>query len=171
MFNNNHFFSILMKNSSKIIGTILLIIIVLLGVGYIYYRNQLNLAVSELEIVFDSVELKEFRLLPTPEANLTLTYVANNTKNIEFRISMDGELYYGSHFITPLNVENALIRSRGLSTFQMDVTITGSILNTIDPENKNQYIVQGDLIATTRIFGLFPITVTNSLSDYQPGQT
>jgi cobyrinic acid a,c-diamide synthase len=84
---------------------------------------------------------------------------------------MDGELYYGTHFITPLTVYDARIRGDGLSTFQMDVTLTGSILNTIEPENKNQYILQGELVATNRILGMIPVTVTKSLSDYKPGQT
>jgi len=54
---------------------------------------------------------------------------------------MDGKLYYGSHFITQMAVADPFIRVNGLNTFQMDVTITGYILNTIDPENKGQYLV------------------------------
>ncbi len=159
-----------MKSSSKIIVVVLLAVIAFSGAGYIWYLIQLDKAVSELNINFDGLELKSIRLLPTPQANLTLTYVANNTNDIEFMITMDGELYYGSHFITRLTVADALIRANGLSTFQMDVTITGSILNIIDPENKGQYIVQGDLVAMVKILGLVPVTVTKSLSDYRPGQ-
>ena len=158
------------NNTTRLIGVGLLLAIILGGVGYVYYRNQLDIAVSTMEITFDNFELKSFRLLPSPEANITLTYVANNTKDIQFRITMDGELYYGIHFIAPLTVEDASIRANGLSTFQMDVTITGNILNTIDPENKNQYSTQGELVATTRILGLIPVTVTKPLYDYQLGQ-
>ena len=156
--------------TSKLIGIVILLVIAFSSVGYGYYRNQLDNTVTELEITFDKVELKGFRLLPSPEANLTLIYVANNTKNTEFRVSLTGELYYGSHYITLLTVEDARIRANGLSTFQMDVTITGSILNTIDPETKNQYSIQGELVATTRLFGLIPITVTKPLSDYPQDQ-
>ena len=159
-----------MKEKVRIVG-IIIVLVAVSGVGYIYYRNQLDLAVTNLDITFDNVELRGFRLLPSPEANLTLTYVTNNTRNIEFRVTLDGELYYGSSFITPLTVEDALIRANGLSTFQMDVTITGSILNTIDPENMSEYIVQGELIATSKVLGLIPITITKPLTDYQPGQT
>ena len=159
------------NRNTRIIGVAVLAVIILSGVGYLYHRSRLNTAVSELEITFDSVDVKSLQLLPSPEANLTLTYVANNTRNIGFRITMDGELYYGTHFITPLTVDDARIRGDGLSTFQMEVTITGSILNTIEPENKNQYILQGELVATSRILGMIPVTVTKSLSDYKPGQT
>lgn len=152
--------------TSKLFGVVILLVIVFSSVGYGYYRYQLDITVSELEITFDKVELKGFRLLPSPEANLTLIYVANNVNNTEFRISLDGELYYGNHYITPLTVEDAKIRANGLSTFQMDVTITGTILNTIDPETKNQYSIQGELVATTRLLGLIPITVIKPLSDY-----
>lgn len=153
--------------TSKFIGVLLLLVIASSSVGYGYYRYQLDNTVKELEITFDKVELKGFRLLPSPEANLTLIYVANNVNNTEFRISLDGELYYGNHYITPLTVEDARIRANGLSTFKMDVTITGSILNTIDPESKNEYSIQGELVATTRLFGLIPLSVTKPLSDYQ----
>ena len=153
--------------TSKLIGVVLLLVIASSSVGYGYYRYQLDNTVKELEITFDKIELKGFRLLPSPEANLTLIYVANNVNNTEFRISLDGELYYGSHYITPLTVEDARIRANGLSTFKMDVTITGSILNTINPESKNEYSIQGELVATTRLFGLIPLTVTKPLSDYQ----
>jgi hypothetical protein len=153
--------------TSKLIGVVFLLVIASSSVGYGYYRYQLDNTVTKLEITFDKVELKEFRLVPSPEANLTLIYVANNVNNTEFRISLDGELYYGSHYITPLTVEDARIRANGLSTFKMDVTITGSILNTIDPESKNEYSIQGELVATTRLFGLIPLSVTKSLSDYQ----
>ena len=153
--------------TSKLIGVVLLLVIASSSVGYGYYRYQLDNTVTELEITFDKVELKGFRLLPSPEANLTLIYVANNVNNTEFRISLDGELYYGSHYITPLTVEDARIRANGLSTFKMDVTITGSILNTINPESKNEYSIQGELVATTRLFGLIPLSVTKPLSDYQ----
>jgi len=153
--------------TSKLIGVVLLLVIASSSVGCGYYRYQLDNTVTELEITFDKVELKGFRLLPSPEANLTLIYVANNVNNTEFRISLDGELYYGNHYITPLTVENARIRANGLSTFKMDVTITGSILNTIDPESKNEYSIQGELVATTRLFGLIPLSVTKPLSDYQ----
>ena len=159
------------NRNTRIIGVAVLAVIILSGVGYLYHRSRLNTAVSELEITFDSVDVKSLQLLPSPEANLTLTYVANNTRNIGFRITMDGELYYGTHFITPLTVDDARIRGDGLSTFHMEVTITGSILNTIEPENKNQYILQGELVATSRILGMIPVTVTKSLSDYKPGQT
>jgi len=153
--------------TSKLIGVVLLLVIASSSVAYGYYGYQLDNTVTELEITFDKVELKGFRLLPSPEANLTLIYVANNVNNTEFRISLDGELYYGNHYITPLTVENARIRANGLSTFKMDVTITGSILNTIDPESKNEYSIQGELVATTRLFGLIPLSVTKPLSDYQ----
>lgn len=153
--------------TSKLLGVVLLLVIASSSVGYGYYRYQLDNTVKELEITFDKVELKGFRLLPSPEANLTLIYVANNVNNTEFRISLDGELYYGNHYITPLNVEDARIRANGLSTFKMDVTITGNILNTIDPESKNEYSIQGELVATTRLFGLIPLSVTKPLSDYR----
>jgi hypothetical protein len=159
-----------MENKARNIG-IIIVLVAVFGVGYVYYRNQVNLAVTNIDIVFNRVEIRGFRLLPSPEANLTLTYVVNNTRDIEFRITMDGELYYGSHFITPLTVEDSLIRANGLSTVHMDVTITGSILNIIDLENMNEYIIQGELIATSRILGLIPVTVSKSLSDYQPGQS
>ena len=160
-----------MKGSSRLIGIAFLVLILFSGVGYVWYRIQLDTAVSELDIIFDSIELKSIRLVPKPQANLTLTYVTNNTKDIEFRVTMNGELYYGTHFITHLTVTDALIRAKGLSTLQMDVTITGTILNTIDPENKNQYIVQGDLVATARMIGLVPVIVTKPLSNYAPGQS
>jgi hypothetical protein len=158
-----------MKGSSKLIGIVLLALILFSGVGYVWYRVQLDTAVSELDIYFDRIQLKSIRLIPSPQANLTLTYVANNTNDIEFRVTMNGELYYGTHFITYLTVTDALIRANGLSTLQMDVTITGTILNTINPEDKNEYIVQGDLVATAKILGLVPVTVTKPLSDYRPG--
>jgi hypothetical protein len=159
-----------MKSSSRLIGAALLAVIVFSGAGYIWHRIRLDAAVSELDIVFDSLELKSVRVLPSPQANLTLTYVANNTHDIRFRVTMDGEIYYGNHFITQLTVADSLIRANGLSTFQIDVSIKGSILNTIDPENKGQYLVQGDLVATARMLGLVPVTVTKPLSNYGPGQ-
>lgn len=158
------------KRNTQIILIVTLVVIILSGAAYLYHRSRLNTAVSELEITFDSVNVRSLQLLPSPEANLTLIYVANNTQNIDFRITLDGELYYGSNFITPLTVENARIRGNGLSTFQMDVTITGSILNTIDPENRSEYILQGELVATSRFLGIIPVTVTKSLSNYDPGQ-
>jgi len=158
-----------MKSSSRLIGAALFAVILFSGAGYIWYRIRLDAAVSDLDIVFDSLELKSIRVLPSPQANLTLTYVANNTHDIGFRVTMDGELYYGNHFITQLTVTDAWIRANGLSTFQMDVSIKGNILNTIDPENKGLYLVQGDLVATARILGLVPVTVTKPLSDYGPG--
>jgi len=126
--------------------------------------------VSDLEIVLDSVELKGLRLLPSPEANPTLTHVANNTYSMDFTVTLDGELYYGSSFITPLTVEEARIRGNGLSTFQMDVCIMGSILDSVDPEDKGEYIIQGDLVAETRVLGVLPVRISKPLSDYQPGQ-
>ena len=105
------------------------------------------------------------------KAMLSLICVRDRkTLLMDFSITLDGELYYGSHFITPLTVDKAEIRGNGLSTFQMYVTITGNIINTIDPESKSQYIIQGDLIAKTRILGLIPLTVTKPLSNYQPGK-
>jgi hypothetical protein len=155
---------------TRVIGFILAVLILVSGAGYLYYRTNLDNAVSNTEILFDKIELKGFRLLPSPMANITLIYVANNTENVEFRLSLKGELYYGSHFITPLTVNDALIRANGLSTFKMDVTISGAILTVINPEIKEEYLIQGDLVASTKIFGLIPISITKSLSDYQPGQ-
>lgn len=159
-----------MSKKTGLLVSALVIVATLSGVGYYYSMNQLENAVSDLEIVFDSVELKGLRLLPSPEANLTLTYVANNTHSMEFTVTLDGELYYGSRFITPLTIEDARIRGNGLSTFQMDVTITGSILDTINPEKKSEYIIQGDLVAETRALGVIPVKITRPLSNYQPGQ-
>ncbi|MFP3951877.1 MAG: hypothetical protein ACLFVP_07065 [Candidatus Bathyarchaeia archaeon] len=149
---------------TRVVGAFLLFAVIM-GVGYLYYWNQLDTAISELEISFDGVEVKGFRLLPSPEANITLTYVANNTHNMDFTVTMDGELYYGDSFITPLTVKKSRIRGDGLSTFQMDVTITGGILNTIDPKNKEQYIVQGELVAEKRVLGI-PIRVKKPLSNF-----
>jgi hypothetical protein len=159
-----------MGAQAKALGVILVVIVLVSGAGFVYYRIQLDKAVSNVEIVFDKVELKGIRLSPSPMANLTLFYVANNTENLEFRVTLDGELYYGGHFITPLTVDDAVIRANGLSTFQMDVAVTGTILSTLNPEDRGEYLVQGDLIASTKILGLIPVTITKSLSDYQLGQ-
>jgi hypothetical protein len=159
-----------MSRNTGIFISLIVIAVIASGAGYFYYMNQLEIAVSDLEIVFDSVELKSIRLFPSPEANLTLTYVANNTHSMEFMLTLNGELHYGSSFITPLKVKDAHIQASRVSTIQMDVSITGSILDTFDPMEKSEYILQGDLVAETLVFGFIPVEVSKPLSDYQLGQ-
>jgi len=160
-----------MKNNARLIVVIISLLVLILGAGYFYQRNRLNSAVSDLEIYFDNVDVKSFRLLPSPEANLTLIYVANNTKDIAFTITLDnGELYYGKNFLTPLTISETQIKADGLSTFQVDITITGSILDTIDPEEKSEYILQGELVASSQFLGVVPVTTTKPVSELAPSQ-
>lgn len=159
-----------METKTGVIGAVLMAVIILSSFGYLVHRNRLNSTLSELDITFNRVEVKSLRLLPKPEANLTLIYVANNTKGVEFSISMDGELYYGSYFITPLTIKDTLIGADGLSTLQVDVMITGSILHTIDPEKRDQYKLEGELVASSSFLGIVPVKVTKPLSDYLSDQ-
>jgi hypothetical protein len=159
-----------MSNITKIIGGLLLVLVILSGIGYLYYRSRLGGAVSSLELSLDRVELRDLRLLPSPEANLTVIFVANNTREMGFTVSMMGELYYGDHFITPLTVEESYIRGDGLSTLRMDITLTGSIIEIIEPGNQNQYTAEGRLIARKWILGIIPITFTKPLSEFTSGQ-
>ena len=159
-----------MNRNTGIFISLLVIAVIVSGAGYFKYINQLERAVTDLEIVFEGVDLKSLKLFPSPEANLTLTYVANNTHSIEFTLTLDGELYYGSSLITPLTVRDNRIQASGLSTIQMDVSITGSILDTIDPLEKNEYILKGELVAKTHIFGFIPVEVSKPISEYQPSQ-
>jgi hypothetical protein len=159
-----------MNRNTGIFISLLVIAVIVSGAGYFNYMNQLERAVTDLEIVFEGVDLKSLKLFPSPEANLTLTYVANNTHNIEFTLTLDGELYYGSSLITPLTVKDNRIQASGSSTIQMDVSITGSILDTIDPLEKNEYILHGELVAKTQILGFIPVEVSKPLSEYQTSQ-
>jgi hypothetical protein len=134
-----------MSRNTGIFISLIVIAVIASGAGYFYYMNQLEIAVSDLEIVFDSVELKSIRLFPSPE-------------------------HYGSSFITPLKVKDAHIQASRVSTIQMDVSITGSILDTFDPMEKSEYILQGDLIAETVVLGFIPVEVSKPLSDYPSGQ-
>lgn len=154
-----------MENTGRIVGIILIFAIVISGGGYLYYRNQMGEAVSKLEISLDGVDVKSFRLLPSPEANVTLIYVVNNTSNIGFSVKLNGELYYGDSYISPLTVEDTYLRANGLSTLQMDITITGAILNTIDPSKQGEYIIEGEMSAKKLVLGI-PITIKKPLSDY-----
>lgn len=154
-----------MENTGRIVGIILIFAIVISGGGYIYYQNQMEEAVSKLEISLDGVDVKSFRLLPSPEANVTLIYVVNNTSNLGFSVKLDEELYYGDSYITPLSVEDTYLRANGLSNLQMDITITGAILNTIDPGKQGEYIVEGEMAAKKFVLGI-PITIKKPLSDY-----
>lgn len=158
-----------MKDKVRFIVVIVSVLVVILGAGYFYQRNRLNVAASDLEIYFDDVEVKSVTLLPSPEANLTLIYVANNTKDIAFTITLeDGELYYGNNFLTPLTISETQIKAGGLSTFQVDITITGSILDTIEPEEKSEYTLQGELVASSQFLGLVPVTTTKPVSEFAP---
>jgi hypothetical protein len=143
---------------------IIVIILVVLGAGYFYMESQLSSAVNHLDVKFEGVNVRGLSLVP-PEANLTLIYAVNNTNSFDFILSLHGELYYQSTLITPVTVRDQTVKAMGLSNVNVDVTITGNILQTFGGVgDKSKYHIEGELKATYMLLGVLPISIVRDLS-------
>ena len=142
----------------------LVVVAVISGGTYLYVRGQLSDAVDGLTVEFSDLTVKGFSLFP-PEVNLTLTYAVRNTSGMDFDVSIDGRLYYGETLLTPLIVEEQHVDAMGSSPVDVDVTLSGSLLQALGGySDEAKYRVEGTLKATHRFMGLVPISVTKSLS-------
>ena len=142
----------------------LAVVAIISGGSYLYVRGQLSDAVDNLTMELSDLTVKGFSLLP-PEVNLTLTYEVRNTSGMDFDVSIDGRLYYGETLLTPLVVEEQHVDAMGSSPVEVDVNLSGSLLQALgDYSDEAEYRVEGTLTATHRFMGLVPVSVTRSLS-------
>lgn len=153
-----------MGSAQRNLFVVLVVIAVISGGSYLYVRGQLSDAVDNLTMELSDLTVKGFSLLP-PEVNLTLTYEVRNTSGMDFDVSIDGRLYYGETLLTPLVVEEQHVDAMGSSPVDVDVNLSGSLLQALgDYSDEAKYRVEGTLTATHRFMGLVPVSVTRSLS-------
>ena len=142
----------------------LAVVAVISGGTYLYVRGQLSDAVDGLTVEFSGLSVEGFSLFP-PEVNLTLTYLVRNNSGMGFDVSIDGRLYYGETLLTPLVVEGQHVDAMGSSSVEVDVALSGSLLQALGGySDEAEYRVEGTLTATHRFMGLVPVSVTKSLS-------
>ena len=142
----------------------LAVVAVISGGSYLYIRGQLSDAVDNLTVELSDLTVEDLSLFP-PEVNLTLTYEVRNTSGMDFDVSIDGRLYYGETLLTPLIVDEQHVEAMGSSPVEVDVTLSGSLLQALGGySDEAEYRVEGTLTATHRFMGLVPVSVTKSLS-------
>ncbi|HEX9914027.1 MAG TPA: LEA type 2 family protein [Candidatus Bathyarchaeia archaeon] len=142
----------------------LAVVAVISGGSYLYIRGQLSDAVDNLTVELSDLTVEDLSLFP-PEVNLTLTYEVRNTSGMDFDVSIDGRLYYGETLLTPLIVDEQHVEAMGSSPVEVDVTLSGSMLQALGGySDEAEYRVEGTLTATHRFMGLVPVSVTKSLS-------
>jgi len=146
----------------------LAVVIVVAGGSYLYVQGQLSDAVDSVTIEYSGLEVTGFSILPF-EVNLTLTYEVRNPSGMDFTVSVDGSLLFGETLVSPVQVSPQQVGAQGSSLVEVDVSLTGSILQTIgDYEDGDRYRLEGTLTATHRLVGLVPVTVSRPLSEGAP---
>jgi hypothetical protein len=84
---------------------------------------------------------------------------------MDFSVSVDGSLLFGDTLVSPVQVSPQPVDAQGSSFVEVDVSLTGSILQAIgDYEDGDEYRLTGTLTATHRFMGLIPVTVSRDLS-------
>lgn len=143
-------------------------VIVVAGGSYLYVQGQLSDAVDSVTVNYSGLEVTGFSVFPF-EANLTLTYEVRNLSDLDFTVSVDGSLLFGETLVSPVHVSPQLVDARGSSLVDVDVSLTGSILEAIgDYEDGDEYRLAGTLTATHRFAGLIPVTVSRPLPEGAP---
>ena len=155
--------------SNKAGGLIALAVIaVVAGGSYLYVQGQLSEAVDGLTVEYHGLEVTGFRVLPF-EVNLTITYEVRNPSDLDFAMSVEGGIFFGDTLLSPVHGSQQLVGAGGSSLVEVDVSLTGGILQAIgDYEDGDQYRLEGTLTATYRLVGLVPVTVTRDLSEGTP---
>jgi hypothetical protein len=143
---------------------VVVIVAVAVGGGYFYMQSRLNSTLDQISVRIEGVEVLGVSLAP-PEANLTITYLVNNTSSLTFMVSVDGELYYENTLITPITGRGQPVKADGVSTVDVNVSFTSSILQTLGGiGDRSKYHIEGELKATYLLIGVAPVTVTRGLS-------
>jgi len=143
---------------------VLVAAVVVAGGSYLYVQGQLSEAVDSLTVEYSGLQVTGFSLIPF-QVNLTLTYTVTNPSDMDMSLSMDGSLLFGETLVTPVHVSQQPVTAGGSSDVEVDVALTGSLLQSIgDYEEGDGYRLEGTLTATHRFIGLVPITVSRPLS-------
>ena len=81
-------------------------------------------------------------------------------------ISMDGAIYYGDTMITSVIVEERMISAMGSGTVDAQITLNGTLMDAIgDPQNHENYNLNGTLTARGQYRGILPVTVTLEMAE------
>jgi hypothetical protein len=143
---------------------VVIIVAVAIGGGYYYMQSQLSAALDHIDVRLEGVEVRGFSLTP-PEANLTLNYLVNNTSGLGFMVSVNGQLYYEDTLITPITGKNQQVKAMGVSSVDVNVSFTSSIIQTLGGiGDRSKYHIEGELKATYMFLSVVPITISRDLS-------
>jgi hypothetical protein len=156
-----------MQNSSnKIIITFIVFGGLFLGL-YLLGQQQVKESVDSLEMEFSDFKVDKLSIIP-PEIDLTLTYKIKNPGDMSLKVSIDGEIYYGSTKITPLKVVERIIPAKGSGEIDVQISLNGTLLEAIgDPQNEKKYRLEGILIVRSQYLGLIPVSVTFDLTELE----
>jgi len=147
---------------------VILFVIVLIGGGYAYTYLQVKEASSRIlenaEIV--NYEIENISLIP-PSADLTLYFSVDNPTSYGFTYSAEIELYVDDTYISTFQVDNQYIRANSESIIPTECRIGGGALQLLqsiigDPV----YRLEGSVEILYKIFGIIPITIKESISEY-----
>jgi hypothetical protein len=155
-----------MNKSNTIIFAIIIAGVIFMSI-YFVGQQQVKKSIDSLELEFSDFKVDKLSILP-PEIELTLTYKVNNPSNIPLKVSIDGELFYGTTKITPLTVKERLIPAMGYGEINAQLTLNGTLLQAIgDPQNEMNYRLVGTLTAKGQYLGLIPVYVELDLSELE----
>jgi len=149
-------------------STIAIIIVVLVGLGYAYTYFQVKeaaIAVFENAEIID-YELENISLIP-PSADLTVYFRIFNPSSFGFSYSGETEIYIDDTFIATFVVEDEFIKADGESIIPSTVSISGGVLTLLESiigDPVYRYEVRMEI--NHKIFGILPITITESESGY-----
>ena len=156
-----------MQNSQNKIVIAIVIVGVLFAGIYLVGQQQVKKSVDSIEIEFSDFKLDKLSIIP-PEISLTLTYKVNNPSNMPLKVSIDGEIYYGTTRITPITVENRMIPALGSGKIDAQISLNGTLLEAIgDPQNERNYRIEGTLTVTGQYMGVIPVTVKLDLAELE----
>jgi LEA14-like dessication related protein len=156
-----------MQNSqNKIVIAIIVVGVLFIGI-YIVGQQQVKKSVDSLEMEFNDFKVDKLSILP-PEIDLTLTYKVNNPSNLPLKVSLDGEVYYGTTKITPVTVKERMIPAMGSGYIDAQISLNGTLLQAIgDPQNEGNYKLEGTLTVTVQYLGVIPVNVKLDLAELE----
>jgi hypothetical protein len=153
-----------MQKSNTIVFAVIIAGVIFMSI-YFVGQQQVKKSIDSLELEFSDFNVDKLSILP-PEIELTLTYKVNNPSNIPLKVSIDGELFYGTTKITPITVKERLIPAMGYGEIDAQITLNGTLLQAIgDPQNERNYRMLGTLTAKGQYLGIIPVYVTLDLSE------
>ena len=156
-----------MQNSqNKIFIAIIVVGVVFIGL-YIVGQQEIKKSVDSLEMEFDDFKVDKLSILP-PEIELTLTYKVNNPSNMPLKVSLDGNIYYGTTKISPLTVKERMIPAMDYGYIDAQISLNATLLQAIgDPQNQGNYKLKGTITVTVQYLGLIPVNVNLDLAELE----